>query len=256
MLTEKDPQPVEVIGVPGQSQILIICDHAGRQIPHRCQRQPLAKEDMERHIAWDVNARDVAITVAEKLKAPLVAQRYSRLVIDMNRPVEVHDSIPNVSDGTLIPFNQHVSDEERKARIQSLYWPYHNKISEYLDNAHSTEKCIVAIHSFTPQLRNRPFRNWHVDLISRTRLEFVTFFQGQLQSKLSNLNIGLGDVFPMDAKRDFTLPFHGERRDIYNMSIEIRNDLLQSQEEIVRWGNLIASCLQSTLDKLTDGSDF
>ena len=255
MLTTEDPHPVERILSLGPSQVLVVCDHAGREIPSIRQHQPLSEDDMKRHIAWDVNARSVAVKVAEKLRAPLVAQRYSRLVIDMNRPVESPESIPIVSDGTEIPFNKNLSDEERKSRIESIFWPYHNEIAKHLDDMHSSRMFVVAIHSFTPKLRNGPFRKWHVDLISRTRLEFVTSFQRRIQSKVPNLNIGLGDVFPMDAKRDFTLPFHAESRGIYNMSIEIRNDLIQNQDEIVYWGDLIAACLQSTVEKLTNRSD-
>ena len=255
MLTPTDPNPVELISSSEQNRLVLVCDHAGREIPSVRRHQPLSTEDMKRHIAWDVNARNVAVIVAKKLRAPLVAQRYSRLVIDMNRPVQSPDSIPVVSDGTLIPFNQNISDEERKSRIDSIYRPYHAKIAEHLNDISSSMKFIVAIHSFTPKLRNGPFRNWHVDLISRTRLEFVTSFRRQLRSKVPNLNIGLGDVFPMDAKRDFTLPFHAESRDIYNMSIEIRNDLLQNQDGIDCWGDLVATCLQSTVEKLTNRSD-
>ena len=255
MLTTEDPHPVERILSIEPSQVLVVCDHAGRHIPSIRQHQPLSEDDMKRHIAWDVNARDVAVKVAEKLRAPLVAQRYSRLVIDMNRPVESPESIPVVSDGTEIPFNKNLSDEERKSRIESIFWPYHNEIAKHLDDMHSSRMFVVAIHSFTPKLRNGPFRKWHVDLISRTRLEFVTTFRACLQRNLPELNIGLGDVFPMDANRDFTIPFHGEKRNIYNMSIEIRNDLLQKQEDIVRWGNLIGNCLQSTLEKLSDNSE-
>ncbi len=255
MLTRKDPNPVEFFPSSNSSQLLLVCDHAGCEVPIDLKHQLPSSDDMKRHIAWDVNARSVALIVARQLSAPLVAQRYSRLVIDANRPLSSSELIPLVSDETVIPFNQNLGEEERKNRIESIFQPYHKKIQEQLDNIDSSPQFLVAVHSFTPQLRKGNFREYHVDLISRTCLEFVKTFQNRMQSNDSHLKIGFGDVFAIDTSRDFTIPHHGESRNIYNMSIEIRNDLLKRQSDIEYWGTLIADCLRSTIATLTVNLD-
>ena len=211
MLRHYDPQPVEYFPSSKESKLLIVCDHAGRMIPAALQQKPLAANDMERHIAWDVNAKKVAQIIAAQLQAPLVTQRYSRLVIDMNRPLHSSQLIPPISDETVIPFNQNLTQQDKDIRVKEIFNPYHRKISEELDQIQSPNTALIAIHSFTPQLVNGEFRKWHVDLISRTNPEFVISLKRHIQKAQSDLLIGCGDVFPLDVERDFTLPYHGRK---------------------------------------------
>ncbi len=48
----------------------------------------LPAHELERHIAYDIGAEQVARGLSKRLDAPLVLQRYSRLVYDCNRPPE------------------------------------------------------------------------------------------------------------------------------------------------------------------------
>ena len=45
MLTPTDPHPVEFISSSEQSQIVLVCDHAGREIPSARRHQPLSTID-------------------------------------------------------------------------------------------------------------------------------------------------------------------------------------------------------------------
>ena len=60
---------------------------------------------MERHIAWDIGIAGVAEQMSKHLDAHLIVQRYSRLVIDCNRPPGVPSSIPERSEDTVVPGN-------------------------------------------------------------------------------------------------------------------------------------------------------
>ena len=54
----------------------------------------LPESELTRHIAWDIGIAGVAEMLSKHLDAHLIAQRYSRLVIDCNRPPHVASSIP------------------------------------------------------------------------------------------------------------------------------------------------------------------
>ena len=54
----------------------------------------LPESELTRHIAWDIGIAGVAEALSKHLDAHLIAQRYSRLVIDCNRPPHVASSIP------------------------------------------------------------------------------------------------------------------------------------------------------------------
>ena len=91
-------------------------DHAGARIPRRLGDLGIPAAELTRHIAWDIGALGVARQIAAALDAPLVAQNYSRLVIDCNRDPLVATSIPTESEATEIPGNIGLSEAEIAAR--------------------------------------------------------------------------------------------------------------------------------------------
>ena len=98
LLEPDEPSPVIERGRRGRSNFVIVVDHASRRIPRRLGSLGLPPAELQRHIAWDIGALGVARRVASELGAALVAQNYSRLVIDCNRDPKVSTSIPTVSE--------------------------------------------------------------------------------------------------------------------------------------------------------------
>jgi len=88
---------------------------------------------LQRHIAWDIGALGVARQVAAALDARLLAQNYSRLVIDCNRDPKVATSIPRLSEAIEIPGNIGLSEADAAARRREIFDPYHERVRELLD---------------------------------------------------------------------------------------------------------------------------
>ena len=122
LLGEGDPSPVLIERADGASPILLCCDHAGNAVPARLNGLGLPAAALDRHIGIDIGALGVAAGLAERLDAMLVAQRYSRLVIDCNRRPAQATSIPQISDGTAIPGNQGLS-AVTAAGASARSWP-------------------------------------------------------------------------------------------------------------------------------------
>lgn len=246
LLTDNDPHPVELSTPESPSRFLVVCDHAGDHIPTALQDRNVSPADLSRHIAIDINAYRVANVIARELNATFISQRYSRLVADMNRPKTSDEVMPKVSDGTPIPFNQNLSEAERAARLREIYEPYHDTVGKLLDDIGGAA-VLVAIHSFAPKLRNAPMRPWHVDLMSRTHGMFTANLEHHLRADNPDLKIGQNQVFQMTDNRDFTIPFHAESRNIPNLSVEIRNDMISTEPQVLQWGRILAKCLPVSL---------
>lgn len=210
---------------------------------------------MARHIAIDVGARVLAQVIAQQMGAPLIMQRYSRLVIDMNRPPESHELCPEVSDGTEIGFNRDLTQRARQARLKEIFDPYHCKISDALNDANTPRVAMVAIHSFTPQLVNQPPRVWHADLISRASLDVAFRLRQILQTERPKLKFGVNEIFAVSDKSDYTLRTHAESRQLPGISIEVRNDMLSDAGKITEWGGLLASSLLAAFHEYIAQSD-
>src|ERR1700744_4522873 len=130
--TAKGP-PVLEQNVSGLSPFLFTCDHYGRLLPQILGDLGLPDSELTRHIAWDIGIAGGAEAVSEGLEAHLVATRYSRLVIDCNRPPGAPNSIPMISERTTISGNEGLTHEVAELRRRAIFAPYHDRISEVID---------------------------------------------------------------------------------------------------------------------------
>src|SRR4030081_1653719 len=111
LLGSEEVPPVLEVNAAGRSPFLLTCDHYGRLIPRILGDLGLPASGLTRHIAWDPGIAGVADALSKHLDAHLIAQRYSRLVIDCNRPPETSSSIPRISEATVIPGNEGLAPE-------------------------------------------------------------------------------------------------------------------------------------------------
>src|ERR1700749_4651493 len=116
LLGSEDVPPVFEDNSAGRSPFLLTSDHYGRLIPRSLGDLGLPAGELTRHIAWDPGIAGVAAALSKHLDAHLIAQRYSRLVIDCNRPPQAASSIPWISEATMIHGNEGLPVEAAEAR--------------------------------------------------------------------------------------------------------------------------------------------
>src|SRR6476659_8718833 len=116
LLGSEDVPPVREYNEAGSSPFLLTSDHYGRLIPRSLGDLGLPASELARHIAWDPGIAGVADALSKVLDAHLIAQRYSRLVIDCNRPPDALSSIPRISEATVIPGNEALARDAIEAR--------------------------------------------------------------------------------------------------------------------------------------------
>src|SRR5262245_17984711 len=139
--------------LPGRSDrgLIVLCDHAGNDLPEEYGTLGLPAGQLQRHIAYDIGAAPIARALSAALGAPAVMTRYSRLLIDPNRGVDDPTLIMRISDGAVIPGNRRVDACERSRRIDLFYRPYHEAIRRVIDQclASGVAPALLSIHSFT-----------------------------------------------------------------------------------------------------------
>ena len=146
------PPAVEIRNPNSLSPFVFICEHASNYIPPEYQGLGLTSEDLSRHIALDIGAANLAIRLSENLNAPACLAKYSRLLIDLNRPICSAGSILLKSEVTYIPGNRSLDDKEHRRRAEMIFLPFHAEIEALLNRreAIGIRSIIVSIHSFTP----------------------------------------------------------------------------------------------------------
>ncbi len=244
LLGHADPEPVEIVNSGGASAVLLVCEHAGRLIPAAMGDLGIEAPEMDRHIAYDLGAEGLSRKLSALLDAPLVLQRYSRLVIDCNRPFEALDCMPDISDGTRIPMNCDVSPAERVQRFDQIHRPFHDAVAGLLDRRARDARpaILVAVHSFTPRFGGED-RPWHLGVCSNRDDSFARRFMDCFVAGNPAVTAAHNEPYPVDDISDYTIPVHGEGRRIPHVLLEIRNDEISHQHGQQRWARRIADAL-------------
>ncbi|OAF06404.1 N-formylglutamate amidohydrolase [Bradyrhizobium centrolobii] len=240
LLGKGDIPPVHEANAEGASPFLLTSDHHGRVLPRALGDLGVADRELTRHIAWDIGIAGVAERLAKMLDAHLIAQHYSRLVIDCNRPPGVASSIPAISEATAIPRNEGISAQERETRRREIFDPYHGRIHAVIDaRVHAKRPTVlVSLHSFTPVYAGVA-RPWHIGTLYHRDTVLPHLLLRHLRSE-SDLVVGNNEPYPVSDLTDYTIPVHGEARGLINTGIEIRQDLITDQSGQQQWADRLA----------------
>src|SRR6202521_703756 len=228
----------------GRSAFVIVVDHAGWRIPRRLANLGLPSAELERHIAWDIGALGVARRVAAAVDAPLIAQNYSRLVIDCNRDPQVATSIPHISETSEIPGNMNLSSAEIAARRAEIFDPYHRRIRELIDErmAAGRPTILVAQHTMT-DIYKGVRRDMHAAILYNRDRRFAGIVLKMLRRE-RDLVVADNEPYFVSDDTDYTIPRHGEARGLPHVEIEIRQDLVSDEAGQTEWAQRITRPLR------------
>lgn len=243
LLGSEDVPPVLEVNAAGNSPFLLTCDHYGRTIPRILGDLGLPEGELTRHIAWDPGIAGVAEPLSERLDAHLIAQRYSRLVIDCNRPPDTLSSIPRISEATVIPGNEALARDAVEARRQAIFDPYHRRIREVIDRRlhDGIPTVLLSLHSFTPVYAGIA-RPWHIGTLYHRDTRLPPLLLKLLRAE-ADLVVGDNEPYAVSDETDYTIPVHGEARGLMNSGIEIRQDLIADQAGQKQWADRLTRIL-------------
>jgi predicted N-formylglutamate amidohydrolase len=243
LLGVNDIHPVFEQNAAGRSAFLFTSDHFGRLLPKVLGDLGLPGSELVRHIAWDIGIAGVAERLSSLLDAHLIAQRYSRLVIDCNRPPRATSSIPLLSEATTIPGNEGLSREEAETRRREIFDPYHRHIDAVIDQRLHDRRptLLVSLHSFTPVYAGVA-RPWHVGTLYHRDRTLPPLLLRALRAE-GDLVVGDNEPYAVGDETDYTIPVHGEARGLTNTGIEIRQDLIADESGQQQWAERLARIL-------------
>ena len=235
-------RPFGVLNLDAFSDFVFVCDHADNIVPRSLFGLGLDGVYLSSHIAYDIGALSVSKALANSFKAPVIWQKYSRLVIDCNRQIDHKGLIPAVSDGITIYGNQSLIERDRRDRINLIFKPYHKEIGRLLDKREKivSNTFFISIHSFTP-IMDGIKRPWKIGVLSGTDKDFSSRVLELLRSRY-DFCIGDNEPYQVDSK-DFTIPEHARKRNLPSVLLEIRQDLIDSEKKRQFWIKTIKSVL-------------
>ena len=246
LLAADEPPPFRILGQGTRQPLLWVCDHASAFIPRSLNCLGLDNAVLARHIAWDIGIAEVTERLIERLGGVGVFSHFSRLIIDPNRDLADPTSIPQISDGVIVPGNRGLSPADRRQRVESFFAPYHAALSRTIEQllSEGIVPAVISMHSFTPVMKGVE-RPWEIGILwnedGRIPLPLI--------ARLTAQGCVVGDNQPYSGKNDHGYSVHeqAEKRRLPHVLIELRQDLIDTHHGAAEWADRLGDALEEVL---------
>ena len=127
--------------------------------------------------------------------------------------------------------------------MRDIFQPYHDRITAELDRRRNGGRptVLISMHSFTPVLKGVA-RPWHVGMLYNRDRRLADILLQLLRGE-AGLVVGDNEPYTVSDTTDYTMPVHGEQRQLPHVAIEIRQDLIADEPEQRIWAALFVRLL-------------
>jgi predicted N-formylglutamate amidohydrolase len=133
--------------------LVLSCEHASWTLPPGVELG-VSRDVLQSQSGWDHGAYDIAARLSEAVGLPVHTGAFTRMFVDLNRPADHPDSVPEVSYGAPVPGNAHLSPGDRAARLAMFHTPYWEAVRR--DARARLVDCGAVLHfsshTFSPDL--------------------------------------------------------------------------------------------------------
>jgi predicted N-formylglutamate amidohydrolase len=249
LLTASEPSPFYVVNPLSEAPILLVCDHASCRFPQALGDMGLDPFARRCHLAIDIGAGKLTETIARSLGITAVIAQYSRLVVDCNRQLMDPGAFLEYGDGILVPGNRNLTQEQKDARADAIYWPYHNAIDEQVTRLRAVgpKPAFISIHSFTPVL-NGIVREVQMGVLWDKDARLSDIFIEEFRA--AGFLTGDNEPYSGRAPQDFTIDHHAEEIELPHVGIEVRQDLIDDIAGVEKIAPIMRRIIESIPERI------
>jgi predicted N-formylglutamate amidohydrolase len=244
--------PIQIEGEARGGACVLVCEHASNAMPAPWGDLGLSDAQRAAPIAWAPGALGLARALAERLDAPLASACQSRLIYDLNRPPNHAGAMPVRSETTDIPGNQSLTDQDRLARTEALYLPFHAQLRALIARklARGTVPVLITIHSFTPVYFGQS-RSVELGVIHDADPSLAQAFLHEAQAQ-TNLDTRLNDPYSAADGVTHTLALQATPMGLPHVMLELRNDLIADEDAQIAMAATLAPMLRTAIASLAN----
>ncbi len=241
---------VEISNPEGSGAALVLCEHASNHFPAQFGDLGMQAADQNSHAAWDPGARAIALHLSQMLDAPMVASRVSRLVYDCNRPPEATSAMPEKSELIEIPGNRNLTDEQRQKRVNEVYRPFCDAVTDVIKARQDAglQTVLITVHSFTPVYFGQQ-RSVEIGILHNDDTSMADAMLANAH-RLSHRRVERNQPYGPQDGVTHSLQIHGIAHGLTNVMIEVRNDLLLSPIDEVALADELLTMIRPALATL------
>lgn len=233
---------VEILA--GAGPVVMTCEHASVRMP-----EPWAWPEADRwlvgtHWSYDLGVADLVRALHDRTGWPAVLSRFTRLLVDPNRPVDHPDLFRTTAEGRVVHLNAGLSQAERARRIRALHAPYEATVDQVVEAA--ADAVVMSLHSFTPVYEGK-----------RRALELGVLFDEdedtarQIAQLLSDAgwHVRLNEPYSGRAGLMYAAARPAKKFDRTSIELEVRQDLLMDPDRVER----LAADIEAAARRVAEG---
>lgn len=148
VMPSHNEESLQIIGSSKASSILLTCEHASNDLPSPHNWRAEQADLQQTHWAWDPGSKDITRALAKAIDAPALLGKWSRLWIDLNRPVGSPTMFRKLADNHPVALNRDLCQADADARIAYAYTPYYTTLQRLVESIQPN--LGFSIHTFTP----------------------------------------------------------------------------------------------------------
>ena len=243
--------PIQLQRTNGQAPIVLICEHASPYIPDDFDFPGIGKIDPSSHAVWDIGALRMAQSLSTELDAPLVSCGTSRSLYACNRPFSAKDCIPAKSEEIAFPGNEQLTEHARKTRRRLIHDLFHSAVEGLIENQVErvdSPVAVITLHSFTPVYYGRP-REVEIGFLYHGN---PTLSEAACRVERINdrYNVALNAPYGKEDGVTYSICRHADSTRLHSTMIEVRNDLIRTDDQAANMGCHLASTLREAIAHL------
>jgi len=243
--------PIIILNSDSNKNVLITCEHASTEIPKKYGTFGLDEEKIKTVSDYvDRGAKSLASSLSQKMDTVCIMPSYSRLLINVNKPIDHPKIVNDNCFGTIIPGNQNLSIEELKSRIQKYYVPFHDKIRSIVMQLRGKNKRIffISVHTFYDIL-NGVERNLDIGILFKYPKDekFCNKVKDLIEKK-SNHVVKFNEPYSAHETAGYTMNENGKDDDITCIEFEVNDKHLRDEESVERMGILLSEILLDAMN--------
>lgn len=237
------------------SPLILLGEHAGFSIPAHMNRLgvPEITFQDDQNFAGDHGVRHILYSLARQVGMTTIMGRYSRLLIDLNRSPDHPDMLWTKHHGVPVPVNADLSAAEKEERMNSYYWPFHNRVRYHIERLVKSGKrpVLLTVHSYTPKVaekhaeKPKQFSAVDIGLLYGQPSPLLEHFDWAFLNSLKSM--AHNQPYDLRAMKTGSLLMHQQEHNLDGLALEINVDLLKTILDQKGWADLINRAIRDFL---------
>jgi predicted N-formylglutamate amidohydrolase len=243
-MTDTSRRAFRSLGSRELSRWVLTCEHASNRLPFPRPPDRELRRILASHWGWDIGALALTRELTKRLRAAAVTGVWSRLFIDLNRPVIDSTLLREEAGGIVVPWNRDLSAAAVERRVLDYHVPFHAEIDRVILRhlVRDMRPILIAIHTFTPQLEShrRPF---DVGVLFSDHARQAYRVGSALRA--AGLRVRYNEPYSGLLGMMYSVDRHGSHHGLTHLELELNQALFDDPRNVTRLARVTARALQA-----------